>query len=664
MATRTLTVKLVGDHKNLDRAFGAAGRSAQKFGRLAGAAIAGVGVAAAGLSIDAVRRFAGFESAMNEVFTLLPGISGAAMDEMAEQVKSLAADMGVLPDDVVPALYQALSAGVPPDNVFEFLETATKLSIGGLVDLETAVDGISSVVNAYGADVISSAEASDIMFTAVKLGKTTVDELASSLFNVTPTASSLGVEFGNVAAGMAALTAQGVPTSVASTQLRQLMVELAKDGGKAATAFEDMAGQSFPEFIAAGGDLAGALDVMGAAADESGVRIADMFGSVEAGAAAGALFDNQTFTDALAEMGSSAGATDAAFEQMDQGVQRSLDKLRAKFSVVMLDLGERLAPMAIAALDWLIDTIDRLSPTIDRLAEAFSENGLGGMLSEAARMFGELWPVILEKLGELASNLLAWVVETAPVVGAQLLVWGQQFWEWVSPQIGPMLSKLAELAARLYVWIVEQSPKVLEKLLELGVAFTEWIVPQIPGMLEKLGEMLAALTTWVVTVALPALVQSLGEMAVAMAKAAMEAFFQVGLDIVSGVWNGIAAKWDEFAGWFSGKISGLADSAKGLLKIFSPSKVFFAIGGNVMDGLADGMDKTYRMNVQPTLAGAVGGLAGTMSPLMGRSGVTGDSGRGAAQTIIIELDSRVIGRGVVRAWERDGGAPIKIRAGG
>ena len=92
----------------------------------------------------------------------------------------------MIPGEVLPALYQAISAGVPSDNVFDFLETANKAAVGGITDLSTSVDGITSVVNAYGSDVISAAEASDLMFTAVKEGKTDFGQLSDSLFQVIP----------------------------------------------------------------------------------------------------------------------------------------------------------------------------------------------------------------------------------------------------------------------------------------------------------------------------------------------------------------------------------------------------------------------------------------------------------------------------------------------
>ena len=301
------------------------------------------GVAAIGKSVF---DFGGFEKGMNEVFTLLPGISGAAMDEMSEQVKAFATEFRVLPTDVVPALYQSLSAGVPRDNVFEFLGRAQKLAKGGVTDLAVAVDGLSSVVNAYGADVIDAGKASDVMFTTVKLGKTTIAELSASLFQVIPTAAGVGTSFEDVSAALATLTLQGVPTSVATTQLRQLLVELSKAGSQTATVFEDVAGKTFPEFMASGGTLGEALDLLQGHADATGKSIADLFGSVEAAAAARSLAGPgaDAYSAAFEQMQDSAGATDAAFKQMNRGLAATLDGIRARLAVTMLNIGEAIAP--------------------------------------------------------------------------------------------------------------------------------------------------------------------------------------------------------------------------------------------------------------------------------------------------------------------------------
>lgn len=342
-------------------------------GRLAKGAALPAAAAAAGVTAfvgSSLKDFVSFESGMNEVFTLIPNASKEAMGKMTEDVKDFSTKFGTLPEETVPALYQALSAGVPKDNVFEFLETAQKAAVGGVTDLETAVDGISSVVNAYGDDVISSTEASDLMFTAVKGGKTTFEELSSSLFQVIPTASSLGVGFGDVTAALATMTSQGTPTKVATTQLRQAFVELSKEGGETATTFEKLSGKSFADFIAEGGNTQEALQLLEGHAEDTGVSIADMFGSVEAGNAALALTGKGTdkYATELEAAGGSADATQTAYEKMEEGIGRSLDKLKSAFKVLKLNIGEKFAPALATAADFLVEKMPEIS---DKVEEVF-----------------------------------------------------------------------------------------------------------------------------------------------------------------------------------------------------------------------------------------------------------------------------------------------------
>ncbi len=307
-------------------------------------------IAAGAFSVAAVTNFAkesfnafsGFQEGMNKVFTLLPELNKQAMDDMTNQTKAFAKEFGVIPEKLTPALYQALSAGVPKDNVFSFLEVAQKAAVGGITELETAVDGISSVVNAYGANVVSAAKASDLMFMAAKLGKTDFKELSQSLFNVIPTASALGVKFEDVSAAIASVTAVGVPTSVATTQLRQMFVELSKEGTKTSQVFKQISGKSFKDFIASGKNTQDALKLMEEYAKKTNVGINDLFGSVEAGNAALSLTGQGTdmFTNSLKEMENAAGATDTAYQTMDKGIGRAMEKIKANFEVfkIRIDL--------------------------------------------------------------------------------------------------------------------------------------------------------------------------------------------------------------------------------------------------------------------------------------------------------------------------------------
>src|SRR6056297_1420181 len=121
-----------------------------KLALAAGAGAAAIGAALAGASAKGIKEFAKFEKQMSEVFTLMPDATNEAKNQMTADMREFSKEMGVMTDEAAPALYQAISAGVPRDNVFSFLEQAQKAAVGGVTDLKTAVDGMTSVVNAYG----------------------------------------------------------------------------------------------------------------------------------------------------------------------------------------------------------------------------------------------------------------------------------------------------------------------------------------------------------------------------------------------------------------------------------------------------------------------------------------------------------------------------------
>ncbi len=347
-----LLIKAIWDGTDLDNK---GSQSLKRIGNLAAVELGVATAAAVKFGKESTEAFTSFEKGMNEVFTLLPGISDTAMDEMKKQVLDLSTTMGILPDKVVPALYQAISAGVPQENVFDFLTVAGEAARGGVTTLEVAVDGITSVVNAYGEEVINAAEASDLMFTAVKLGKTDFEQLSKRLFQVTPIAAALGVDFGNLTAALATMTAQGTPTRVAATQLRQVLVELSDTSSEASQTFQELSGKSFVDFIAGGGNLSDALQLMRGRSDELNVGINELFGSIEAGNAAMSLTSDvgaEKFTNALDEMDSATGAATEANDKMNESFAVTIEKADAAEQRLKILAGEGLIPGQKAATEY------------------------------------------------------------------------------------------------------------------------------------------------------------------------------------------------------------------------------------------------------------------------------------------------------------------------
>ncbi|MEJ6952446.1 phage tail tape measure protein [Natronospora cellulosivora (SeqCode)] len=652
-------------------------------GGIATAAAAGAvaaGAALTGIAVKGLKEFASFEKGMNEVFTLIPEASAEAKDQMTEDIKDFAKEMGVVTDEAVPALYQAISAGVPEDNVFDFLEIAQKAAVGGVTDLTTAVDGISSVVNAYGDDVIDAGEASDLMFTAVRRGKTTFEELSSSLYNVIPTASSLGVEFGDVTAAIATMTAQGTPTAQATTQIRQAMNELSKEGSQASNMFKELSGQSFAEFIATGGDMQGALEILSEKVgpsvtqairelgdetsdlskifketagssledflqqggdltgalelikDEAGITgesITDMFGSVEAGNAVLALTGAgaESFKENIEEMRGSAGATEQAYEQMEEGLSRSFDRLRAAANVLFIEIGEKLAPAIGRLADWIqehSDTIaDVIKTTFDVIIGVFSfftdkvippvvqayewvkdvisqnSDEINGVWQELFEQFKTIFEQMVELVQAYISAFIkAWEIFGDDIINIVKILWEtvigilQGFYKAIEGYLDMLIGFLTgdwERMSEGFIKIWEGMWQAITSILEGA-----WNIIKIP--LENLARMIANLFS------------NLARMAI-----------DWGRNIIDGLVQGIRNRVSAAVDAVKNAVSSVADAAKNILGINSPSKVFEGFGKNINEGLVKGIEATER-NVQMQVNAMVESLIPKQTAIAGGSG--------------------------------------------
>ena len=81
------------------------------------------------------------------------------------------------------------------------------------------------------------------MITTQNLGKTTVDELASSMGTVIPVANASNFSIEELSASYAQLTKNGVATAESGTYLKAMLSELSKSGSIADITLRDLTGK-------------------------------------------------------------------------------------------------------------------------------------------------------------------------------------------------------------------------------------------------------------------------------------------------------------------------------------------------------------------------------------------------------------------------------------
>lgn len=329
--------------------FGKAGNEAFK-GMVQSAGLARVSLAGASYAVSrfvssSFQEFARLQKGWAEVTTLMPQQTKAMTDSMNAEMRKLAKDTGKHLGDVYQAAYEAVSAGVPAEATPEFMRIATDAAIGGVTDMTTAVDGLTTVLNTYNLSMDKTSLVSDQFFTAVRLGKTTLPLLAYNVAQVTPIAEAMGIGFDQVAAGLAALTAQGRPTAQAATQIRAALDQMSDAETKVGKLFREEAGVSFPEFLDAGGTMREAMVIVVNAAERAGKQVAEVFGRVEGALGALGLASEASARIHEDYMTDIEGSTAEAAQKMKETWQFQIDVVKAQW----LDMKNWFAENVIAA---------------------------------------------------------------------------------------------------------------------------------------------------------------------------------------------------------------------------------------------------------------------------------------------------------------------------
>lgn len=168
-----------------------------------------------------------FTKAMKEVSTLSQDVS-ANFEQWKSKVVDVTTQIPIAATEAAKAMYQIESAGHHGADALNVLTESAKGAIGGVTDTFMVADAITTILNSYNMSAEEAAKVSDMLFTTVKLGKTNMQSLASTIAQVAPIASTFGVGIEEVLAAVATLTKSGTKTSVAMRQVRDSIVATTK----------------------------------------------------------------------------------------------------------------------------------------------------------------------------------------------------------------------------------------------------------------------------------------------------------------------------------------------------------------------------------------------------------------------------------------------------
>ncbi|MCP4178084.1 MAG: phage tail tape measure protein [bacterium] len=220
---------------NVEKSTGKLDKSVKKTGLSMKQFTKGLGVAGLLLVLKKTfTEFTKFESKMVDVGNLF-GATGDQVKGMSDQVKNLSNEMPVATQDLAEGLFDVVSAGIEVGESMDFLAVSAKLAVAGVTDVKTAVDGLTSVINAYGLEANRAEDIANLFFEAQKLGKTTIAELSSTIGRLAPIAKAAGLSLEDMFASVSTLTTAGIKTDEAITSMRATLTAIIAPGDEAAT---------------------------------------------------------------------------------------------------------------------------------------------------------------------------------------------------------------------------------------------------------------------------------------------------------------------------------------------------------------------------------------------------------------------------------------------
>lgn len=591
-------------------------------------------VAAAGIGKMLQSAFTGgtaFESAMAKVGTIAD-TAKVPLESLSSQVLQVSGDMHIGANEIAEAAYQAISAGQDTGNAVAFAGQASMLATAGFTSTTSAVDILTTALNAYGKGADEAGHVSDLLLTTQNLGKTSVDELAGSMGRVIPLAAAYNVSLENLSSGLAIMTANGIATAEASTYTKSMLNELGDTSSTVGKILKQQTGKSFAELNADGKSLGDVLQVLYDSVGGNATKFAGLWSSVEAGTGALSLASSgaDKFNGVLQQMQADSGATQTAYDTMTDTMAYKLDGVKTNAQ----NLGTALFDAVSGRLG---EGVALAGGYLQTLSESVQQNGIAGLAQGLAAVFTDLTtnigPQLLQtgidllgKLGEgLVTGIPQLLAQALPVAASlasglrenagQLVDAGIQFIlnlaTGLMNGLPTMITYLPGIVSDIAGIINDNAPKLLVAGVQLIVTLGQGLIQAIPTLVANLPQIIQAVVdvwtafNWLdlggkviklmgsgiknMAGFVSSSVKGMMEQPIAYLKSLPEKFCQWGKDMIQGMIRGITSMIDGVVGSVKNVASAIASVIHFSRPDIGPLRSYEQWMPDFMSGLAKGI---------------------------------------------------------------------------
>jgi trimeric autotransporter adhesin len=447
--TLSIILKLVDDAsaamQGVGANFKAVGESMSAAGRTLSTDVTlphvGIGTAASKMASD-------FQASMTQLVTQA-GLPADQLANLTAQVQAFA-DSGAqqTPEVLAQGLYHIVSLGVPAANAMNVLKLASEgaaISGANLEDVANAL-GAAAASNIKGSGDYTNAMA--VLNATVGAGNMRMQDLATSLGNVLPQATTAGLSLTDVGAAMATMTDNGMPAADAATRLHMAISLMEAPTGQAQKALESINMTQFAladdmrnkGLLPALQDLHDHLIDSGKTADQQAAVLSEAFGGGRSAGAIELLLNNldrvgQKYD--LIDQGVNKFGADAALQSQTAAAQFA--QAQAQMSDALIKLGAAILPLVVDVMPKLVSAVTSLVAFFTSLP-APVQNGILVFLG----LLAALGPVLLV-LGSLIT-VIGSLMTVFAAIGPVILAAGAA----VAALGAPLLLVIAAVALLAY----------------------------------------------------------------------------------------------------------------------------------------------------------------------------------------------------------------------
>jgi len=342
----------------------------------------------AAVTVATVKAFADFDTAMRNVWTLLP-VGKSQIDELAKSVENLSKVLPQSAEEMGASLYDIVSAGITNTaEAMQVLELSSKAAVAGLTDAKNASKGAISIMNAFGKSTAEIPKIFDIMFSTVRVGITTFPEISESVGRMATQFGAAGASIEEMLGSLAFLTRMGLNSQQSVTRLARAMQSLIANSDK-------MKDFGAPVFDAAGkfrgleaivSDLQ--VSLAGLTDEQQLKKMKDLIPQQRAAQAIQAMVNNyDKFKQTLDDVADSHGAMESAASKQLDSFNNRVKVLTNNFNVFMVGVGAELSKILLPQIQDLTDNLavngekwkNDVVPVLEAMAQGFVKAGEGAV---------------------------------------------------------------------------------------------------------------------------------------------------------------------------------------------------------------------------------------------------------------------------------------------